>query len=259
VLDQTREAPLRRLTRAEYDNTVRDLLGDTSRPARSFLSDEAVSGFEDNATAPVTDLQVELYFTAAEELAQTAVETKLDALLGCDAGETTCVRAFIESFGRRARVGSIQLGNSGGAAGTPNWPEEDVNVDVEEHELAHLYAQGAGYVAQREALETFYTRQFRYLLQRLDSVEEADGTTLLDNTLVLWAKNISHNHSEKPMLFMLAGGGGAYGLETNRYHSFPDQPHNRLLVSICQLVGEGGLADVDAFGDPDHGKGSLSI
>src|SRR5689334_10374112 len=29
-------SPLRRLTRADYDNTVRDLLGDTTHPASSF-------------------------------------------------------------------------------------------------------------------------------------------------------------------------------------------------------------------------------
>src|SRR4051794_31215231 len=37
--------PLRRLTNEEYNNTVRDLLGDTSRPADAFAPDEAVGGF----------------------------------------------------------------------------------------------------------------------------------------------------------------------------------------------------------------------
>ena len=32
-------APVRRLTQAEYDNTVRELLGDTSAPARAFQAD----------------------------------------------------------------------------------------------------------------------------------------------------------------------------------------------------------------------------
>src|SRR5687767_3132485 len=32
-------SPLRRLTRREYNNTVRDLLGDTTRPADQFPSD----------------------------------------------------------------------------------------------------------------------------------------------------------------------------------------------------------------------------
>src|SRR5262245_19350047 len=45
----TSRAPLRRLTRFEYDNTVRDLLGDTTSPARSLPSEELGNGFGNDA------------------------------------------------------------------------------------------------------------------------------------------------------------------------------------------------------------------
>ena len=44
-------APIRRMTRFEYDNTVRDLLGDTTRPADSFVAEEEALGFNNQATA----------------------------------------------------------------------------------------------------------------------------------------------------------------------------------------------------------------
>jgi hypothetical protein len=94
--------PLRRLTRDQYDNTVRDLLGDTTRPARAFPADEDLLGFDTGAT--VSPLLVELYMNAAETLAATAV-ADLGALLPCDpalSGEETCARGFIQTFGRRA-------------------------------------------------------------------------------------------------------------------------------------------------------------
>src|SRR5688500_12027589 len=47
-------APVRRLTRIEYDNTVRDLLGDTTGPARSFQEDGEIAGFVSNAETPVS-------------------------------------------------------------------------------------------------------------------------------------------------------------------------------------------------------------
>src|SRR5262245_22344969 len=61
--------PLRRLSRTEYDNTVRDLLGVDVAAASDFAPDELVGAFESNAVAPVSELQVEQYMAAAEELA----------------------------------------------------------------------------------------------------------------------------------------------------------------------------------------------
>src|SRR5262245_50145096 len=42
-------APLRRLSRFEYNNTVRDLLGDTTNPALDLPSDETRDSFTDLA------------------------------------------------------------------------------------------------------------------------------------------------------------------------------------------------------------------
>lgn len=95
--------PLRRLTNEEYNNTVRDLLGDTSRPADVFPPDETVGGFENNTVAPITQAGVERYMEAAEALAARAV-TRLDTLAPCPAGSppASCARHFIDTFGRRA-------------------------------------------------------------------------------------------------------------------------------------------------------------
>jgi hypothetical protein len=99
------EAPIRRMTHFEYDNTVRDLLGDTTQPATSFPADEVSGGFDNQAsTLVVTELLAESYMNAAEALAATAA-TSLDALVGCDhttVGDMACGAQFIESFGKKA-------------------------------------------------------------------------------------------------------------------------------------------------------------
>ena len=98
-------ALIRRLTRTEYNNTVRDLLGDASAPADAFLPDEEFMGFRNQASSlQVSALHVEQYMQASEALAATAV-ARLGTLLPCDpdeAGEAACLRTFIESFGLRA-------------------------------------------------------------------------------------------------------------------------------------------------------------
>ncbi len=102
-LDPGPITPLRRLTRDEYDNTIRDLLGDDSQPARAFPADEDGGGFELGAT--VSPLQYELYMNAAEELALRAVSERLDSLLPCDPatmGEDACAAELIDTLGMRA-------------------------------------------------------------------------------------------------------------------------------------------------------------
>ena len=96
-------SPIRRLTAWEFNNTVRDLLGDDSRPADSFPL-EGGSGFDNNAdVGTVTRLMAEKYMTASEDISARAV-ADLPGLLGCEpiAGSEACVRSWIERFGRRA-------------------------------------------------------------------------------------------------------------------------------------------------------------
>lgn len=96
-------APIRRLSSFEYDNTIADLLGDTSHPAEDFPA-EGASGFDNNAdVASVSRLLAEKYMRAAEDIAARAT-TDLPGLLGCDPAtdEAACVATWVESFGARA-------------------------------------------------------------------------------------------------------------------------------------------------------------
>jgi Protein of unknown function (DUF1592)/Protein of unknown function (DUF1588)/Protein of unknown function (DUF1595)/Protein of unknown function (DUF1585)/Protein of unknown function (DUF1587) len=97
--------PMLRLTNREYNNTVRDLLGDTTQPANQFASDRDPT-FEFRRAGDVAVQDATLLRTAAEGLA-TAATPKLVAgqLLPCDpasTGEPACAAMFISTFGRRA-------------------------------------------------------------------------------------------------------------------------------------------------------------
>ena len=95
--------PLRRLTRIQYTNTIADLLGVDTDVAEVFPLDERVGAFESNAIVPVSDLVVEQYMDAAEDLAIEAIDTN-PSLLGCDPavmGEDACAEQFIADIGRK--------------------------------------------------------------------------------------------------------------------------------------------------------------
>ncbi|MBV1860130.1 MAG: DUF1592 domain-containing protein [Nannocystaceae bacterium] len=93
-----------RLTHRQYDNSVRDLLGDDTHPSAAFLGDPAVGGFTNNADQlTVSDRLARDYRRAAEAISADLVAepTRLASLVGC-ADSDACAREFVGSFGRRA-------------------------------------------------------------------------------------------------------------------------------------------------------------
>jgi hypothetical protein len=153
------------------------------------------------------------------------------------------------------RVGSLQIGNSGGSGITPLWPAEGLEISTNAHDLSHSYnSDPAANEQARVKLEQLYSKLFLYLLQSLEGAPDGSGTTLLDNTLVMWVKPMGAKHADSPLLFVLAGGAGG-ALATGRFLSFPNRPHNDLLSGICNLMG---LAD-KSFGDPGLCEQPLSL
>ena len=101
---QLGSAPLRRLTREQYNNTVRDLLGDDSRPADAFPADDITIGFA--VPGAVSPLAAQHYMDAAESLAAGAAD-----MLPCEPSDA-CAHEFIEDFATRAfrrEVGPAEL------------------------------------------------------------------------------------------------------------------------------------------------------
>ena len=100
---QVASAPLRRLTREQYDNTIRDLLSIEGHPSLALAADEKLAAFYSNSISPVSRLSVEQYRDSAEDLAAAAVKSGLDELVGCTGAEqnAACADKFIQDFGRR--------------------------------------------------------------------------------------------------------------------------------------------------------------
>jgi Protein of unknown function (DUF1592)/Protein of unknown function (DUF1588)/Protein of unknown function (DUF1595)/Protein of unknown function (DUF1587)/Protein of unknown function (DUF1585) len=106
--EQSRAPMVRRLTHSQYNNTVRDLLGDQTRPADSFPQEDYVNGFKNQiATQDIPPLLAEAYHSAALKLAKTAFlgGDDLRHLLPCkpkSAADSDCGAKFIRQFGMRA-------------------------------------------------------------------------------------------------------------------------------------------------------------
>lgn len=93
--------PLRRLTAVEYDNTVRDLLGDTTGPGIDFPPPSVGSGFANDADAYQTQqVDVQGWLNASETLAaQYRAAGKLQ--LPCASDAQSCATTFIKTMGKK--------------------------------------------------------------------------------------------------------------------------------------------------------------
>src|SRR5262245_19914495 len=105
------DTPLRRLTRTEYNNTIRDLLGDTSQPANAFNPDVADGAFDNNAGAlarsALVGSVVDQYDSVVNDVIERALRTGSSTrarLMGCDLDKQgePCARRAVMAFARRA-------------------------------------------------------------------------------------------------------------------------------------------------------------
>jgi hypothetical protein len=99
---------MRRLTHSQYNNTVRDLLGDQTRPADQFPQEDFTNGFKNQSAAQdIPPLLAEAYDAAAEKLAERAFQSGQDVnhLIPCkprSVSDAACRNRFIREFGLKA-------------------------------------------------------------------------------------------------------------------------------------------------------------
>jgi hypothetical protein len=94
---------LRRLTHSQYNNTVRDLLGELSQPANQFPPEDFVNGYRNQYQAQsLSPMLYEAYSAAAEKLARNAFRRRdIDKLIPCKPS-AACRAQFVRTFGQKA-------------------------------------------------------------------------------------------------------------------------------------------------------------
>lgn len=142
-----------------------------------------------------------------------------------------------------SRVISFMLGN-----GQSGRSFAFLGVSGAHHEISH-HMNDPLRQAMLQTIDTWEVEQVAYLLKRLQSISEGEGT-LLDHTLVYFSSEVadgnSHTHTDLPVL--VAGGlGGA--VKPGRHLIQTDVPMGNLFTSILQAVG----VKVSRFGDDGTG------
>lgn len=130
------------------------------------------------------------------------------------------------------RVCTYMLANEGS-----NRNYRQIGVNEGHHTLSH-HQNDPDKLAKISRINQFHVNQFAYVLQRLKSIREGDGT-LLDNCMILYGAGISdgnkHNNENLPIIL---AGGGAGTIRPGRHIVYPQEtPLNNLYLSMLDRMG----------------------
>jgi hypothetical protein len=127
-----------------------------------------------------------------------------------------------------------------------NRPFPELGIAEGHHFLTH-HAGNRDKILKVAKIERWYMERFARLLRRLEGMKEADGTSVLHHSMIVYGSAIGdgnrHNHDELPVV--LAGGGGGT-LRPGRHVKLREStPMTNLYVAMLRRAG----ATVDAIGD----------
>lgn len=104
------------------------------------------------------------------------------------------------------------------------------------HQMSHNQSQ---FLDDLLRVDRFHMEQFAYLVDKMDRIEESDGSTLLDNTLFTYGSGLgdgaTHQYSELPIV--VAGSGGRR-MRTGQHLNVPDgTPLANLWLTQANVLG----------------------
>jgi len=129
------------------------------------------------------------------------------------------------------RVITFVLANEGS-----NRPYPFIEVPEGHHDLSH-HGNDAAKKEKIRKINLFHMRQLAYLLEKLNGVQEGDGT-LLDHCMLAYGSGIhdgnAHNHEDLPLLL---AGGGCGTLTPGRHMKFATEtPLSNLWLSMLDRM-----------------------
>ncbi|NQV23395.1 MAG: DUF1552 domain-containing protein [Rhodopirellula sp.] len=142
-------------------------------------------------------------------------------------------------------VGSLMVGPERWTTPT-NW-EGILDKPHSHHAMTH---NPQNYLEELLKLDNFHVSAFARLLERMDGIEEANGTTLLDNTIFTLGAGMgdgtTHQYNDLPLV--VAGGGGG-ALKLGRHiHCKQGTPLANLWLTQLQILGVDRHSYADSTG-----------
>jgi hypothetical protein len=115
------------------------------------------------------------------------------------------------------------------------------------HRIAHAFKPVPLIAATR-----WYCDKTAKYLTELNNIKEADGSSLLDNTVVPFFSEVGQYHEHNDVPFILFGG-KKFGIEGGRCLTYPGRTPSDVWPDVARIFG----VDMKTFGDPQFNSGPL--
>ena len=139
------------------------------------------------------------------------------------------------------RVSTLLLAHDGSNRSFPQ-----IGVSDGHHDCSH-HGNRPKRLEKIAKIDRYYMEHFARFLQKLDSIEDVDGNSVLHNSMIVYgggnADGNKHSHDNLPVI--LAGGGGGT-LNSGRFVKLGGRPMSDLFLSMCDRMGAN---DVKRIGD----------
>ncbi len=134
------------------------------------------------------------------------------------------------------RVATFLMANEGS-----NRAFSEIGISEGHHYLTH-HQNKREMIDKVAEIDLFYMRQFGRFLEKMEKAKDADGQSLLQNSMIIYGSGNSdgnrHTHVNLPVL-LVGGGGGT--LKPGRYVKSGGIPMSNLLLSLTDRLGVKGL------------------
>jgi hypothetical protein len=147
------------------------------------------------------------------------------------------------------RIATLMLAHEGS-----NRPYPEIGISRGHHDLSH-------HGGKRENLEMIaqidkhHMTYFARFLEKLNQLRDADGTSVLHNSMIVYAggngDGNAHSHTNLPVLVAGSGGGK---LHTGRFHKVASMPMSNMYLEMLEHLGVHG---VGRFGDSNSRSVSI--
>ncbi|NOY00582.1 MAG: DUF1552 domain-containing protein [Verrucomicrobia bacterium] len=230
--DRNQDAESRK-RRMMYDQSILDFVLEDAKKLQGKL------GYSDRQ-------KMDEYLTGVRELEQKIVNAEKFAASLPDVDKPTGIPALYKDHIRMmydlmvlafqsdtTRIATFLVAHDGS-----NRNFKEFGVSEGHHQLSH-HRNDQAKMKKIAKIDRFYIDQFGYFLEQLKAVKEADGSSLLDNSMVVFGGAISdgnrHNHDDLPVI--LAGKGGGELRAGRHLKTKQSVPMANMYLSLLDRVG----------------------
>jgi hypothetical protein len=139
------------------------------------------------------------------------------------------------------RIATLILAHDGSNRSFP-----DIGVSEGHHDLSHHQGREES-IAKIGQIDKFYMSYFARFLEKLAAMEDVDGKSLLENSMIVYAgghaDGNAHSHTNLPVI--LAGKAGGK-LQAGRFHKLSSMPMSNMYLDMLEHMG---ITGIDRFGD----------